>query len=175
MIALNLKPLAGNLTPEVETLYRENRRSIRAYLVYLGVSSDLAEELTQEAFLRLCQSLRQGSAIENSRAWLFRVEHNLGMEVRSEEKYFSSVAINWERQPAASDSPESAVIDRERNQLISAALEDLSPQQRNCLYLRAKGLRYKEIAEVMGIGSSTVSEFLRRAIARLSEAVNESA
>jgi RNA polymerase sigma-70 factor, ECF subfamily len=55
---------------------------------------------------------------------------------------------------------------------LTAALESLSPQQRNCLYLRSEGLRYREIAEVMGIGSSTVGEFLTRAIRRLSEVLN---
>jgi hypothetical protein len=36
--------------------------------------------------------------------------------------------------------------------------------------LRSEGLRYREIAEVIGISPSTVDEFLRRAISRLSEA-----
>ncbi len=161
------------LDAQIEILYQENRRAICAYLVYLGVSSDQAQEITQEAFLRLHESMRQGAAIENARAWLFRVAHNLGMKMRSEGRYFRSAGTDWERQRSSSESPESAVINRERHQIVSSALEDLSPQQRNCLYLRAKGLRYKEIAEVMGISSSTVNEFLRRAIARLSEAANE--
>lgn len=162
-----------NLDEQVETLFQENRRAICAYLVYLGVSRDEAQEFTQEAFLRLYQSMRQGAVIENARAWLFRVAHNLGTKVRSGDRYFRPVSTDWEGQMSASESPESALINRERNQLVSSALEDLSPQQRSCLYLRAKGLRYKEIAEVMGISSSSVNEFLRRAIARLSEAVNE--
>jgi RNA polymerase sigma-70 factor (ECF subfamily) len=173
VIALNEEKLGDNLNAEIETLYQENRRAICAYLVYLGVSSDQADELTQEAFLRLYQGMRQGNQIENARAWLFRVAHNLGTKMRSEDRYFRSVGTDWERQLAACESPEKAVINRERNQLVSSALEGLSPQQRNCLYLRARGLRYKDIAEVMGISSSTVNEFLRRAIARLSEAVNE--
>ncbi len=56
---------------------------------------------------------------------------------------------------------------------MAAALETLSPQQKNCLYLRSQGLRHREIAKVIGISSSTVNEFLRRAIARLAEAVHE--
>lgn len=65
------------------------------------------------------------------------------------------------------------MLDREKMQGVEAALDTLSPQQRNCLYLRADGLRYREIAEVIGVTPSTVNEFLRRAIARLAEAVNE--
>ena len=55
---------------------------------------------------------------------------------------------------------------------VVAAVRDLSPQQRNCLHLRAQGLRYREIAETMGISSSAVGEFLRRAVVRLKEALD---
>jgi RNA polymerase sigma-70 factor (ECF subfamily) len=64
------------------------------------------------------------------------------------------------------------LIDRQRNSRVAAAMETLSPQQRHCLYLRSEGLRYREIAEVIGISPSSVNEFLRRSIARLAEAAN---
>jgi RNA polymerase sigma-70 factor (ECF subfamily) len=50
---------------------------------------------------------------------------------------------------------------------LRQALEMLSPQQRQCLFLRCEGLRYREIAEVLEISVGTVSEFLRRAINHL--------
>ena len=175
MIALNPQPAERtfNLDAEVEQIYRETRGSVCAYLVYLGVSADRSQEVTQEVFLRLYQTMRKGTAIENSRAWLFRVAHNLGAKVRSRERAFRVVAPDWERFAHPADSAESALIDKQRNVRVTAALEDLSPQQRNCLYLRSEGLRYREIAEVMGISQSTVNEFLRRAIARLAEAAHE--
>ncbi len=52
------------------------------------------------------------------------------------------------------------------------AVENLSPQQQQCLYLRAEGFRYKEIAAIMEISDSSVSEFLRRAISRLKKALH---
>jgi RNA polymerase sigma-70 factor (ECF subfamily) len=51
-------------------------------------------------------------------------------------------------------------------------LEALSPQQRRCLYLRAEGLRYHEIAETLGVSLSTVAEYVSRGIARLRKAVH---
>lgn len=109
------------------------------------------------------------------RAWLFRVAHNLSLKVRSRERSFQAVETDWERltNAAPGESPERALLDRERSKRLRAALETLSPQQRNCLYLRSEGLRYREIAEVMRISQSSVNEFLRRAIARLAEAVND--
>jgi DNA-directed RNA polymerase specialized sigma24 family protein len=42
-----------------------------------------------------------------------------------------------------------------------------------CLYLRAEGLRYNEIAATIGVGASTVGEFLNRAVTRLRKAIDE--
>ena len=86
-----------NLDAEVDQIYRETRGSVCSYLLYLGVSADRAQEVAQEVFLRLYQTMRKGALVENPRAWLFRVAHNLGLKVRSRERAFRVVAPNWER------------------------------------------------------------------------------
>jgi RNA polymerase sigma-70 factor (ECF subfamily) len=158
----------------LERIYGDTRAAICSYAICLGVPPAQAQEVTQEVFLRLYQTMRKGENVLNVRAWLFRVAHNLSLKVRSRERAFRSVDGDWERfaSAAADESPERAVLDRERKERLRAELETLSPQQRNCLYLRAEGLRYREIAEVMRIRPSSVNEFLRRAIARLAEALN---
>ena len=175
MIALSEQSASRtfNAEEEVEEIYRETRGAVCAYLLYLGVSDDRAQEVTQEVFLRLFQTMRNGVAIENVRAWSFRVAHNLGLKVRSRERALRLVAPDWDRFIHPSDSAERELLNRERKTRVAAALEELSPQQRNCLYLRSQGLRYREIAEVMGISASSVNEFLRRAIARLAEVAGE--
>jgi RNA polymerase sigma-70 factor (ECF subfamily) len=72
-----------------------------------------------------------------------------------------------------SDTIEDRLINEERTKLLRDAISHLSTQQKACLELRAQGLRYREIGEIMGISTSTVGEFLRRAIARLREALDE--
>jgi RNA polymerase sigma-70 factor (ECF subfamily) len=66
---------------------------------------------------------------------------------------------------------EEAALEKERRQRLQRAIEGLSPQQRQCLYLRAEGLRYAEIAQSLGIAVSTVAEFVSRATARLRKEV----
>jgi RNA polymerase sigma-70 factor (ECF subfamily) len=175
VIALSEEPAerAFSLDAQVEQIYRETRGAVCGYLLYLGVSEDRAQEVTQEVFLRLFQAMQKGISIENVRAWSFRVAHNLGLKVRSRERAFRQVDTDWDRFRHPSSSPETELLDRERNARVAAALGELSPQQRNCLYLRSQGLRYREIAEVMGISASSVNEFLRRAIARLAEVAGE--
>jgi RNA polymerase sigma-70 factor (ECF subfamily) len=164
---------AARLETEIEQIYRQTHGAICSYVRCLGVPQSQAQEVSQEVYLRLYQSMYKGEEILNTRAWLFRAAHNLSLNVRSREKPFRSLDLEWERFTALTvESPERAMLDREKARKLRLALETLSPQQRNCLYLRSEGLRYREIAEVMCISANTVNEFLRRAISRLSEAVN---
>ena len=63
------------------------------------------------------------------------------------------------------------LLDRERMLRLHRAVSLLSHQQRQCLQLRVEGFRYREIAEILGVGSSTVGEFLQRAIHKLRKAL----
>lgn len=173
-LTLNLGSQKANLDEQVEQIYEQTRTAICSYLLCLGVPSSQAPEVTQEVFLRLYQSMKEGQTIENKRAWLFRVAHNLGLTVRAREKSFQTVSPDWDRFVHPSGlSPEREMLDREKNEKVAAAVDKLSAQQRNCLYLRSEGLRYREIAAVIGISPSAVNEFLRRAISRLAEALSE--
>jgi RNA polymerase sigma-70 factor, ECF subfamily len=164
---------AARLENEIEQIYRQTHGAICSYVRCLGVPQSQAQEVAQEVYLRFYQTMLKGEEILNMRAWLFRVAHNLSLNVRSREKPFRSLDPEWERVAAdEGESPERAMLDREKARKVRSALETLSPQQRHCLYLRAEGLRYREIADVMGISPNTVNEFLKRAISRLAEAVN---
>jgi RNA polymerase sigma-70 factor (ECF subfamily) len=164
---------AARLENEIEQIYRQTHGTICSYIRCLGVLQSQAQEVAQEVYLRLYQTMRKGEEILNVRAWLFRVAHNLSLNVQSREKRFRPLDPDWERVTAdAGESPERAMLDREKARKVRSALETLSPQQRHCLYLRAEGLRYREIAAVMSISPNTVNEFLKRAISRLAEAVN---
>ncbi|MGH9622813.1 MAG: RNA polymerase sigma factor [Bryobacteraceae bacterium] len=161
------------LNYDVEQIYEETRRAVCAYVLYLGVPEAQAQEVTQEVYLRLYRTIRKGEQIANLRAWLFRVAHNLALKLRSREKAFRAISPDWEQfTDCKTASPERMVLDREKMERVRKALETLSPKQRHCLYLRSEGLRYREIADVMGVSLSTVNEFLRRAMSRLAEAVH---
>jgi RNA polymerase sigma-70 factor (ECF subfamily) len=144
------------------------------YLLRLGLGPSQAQDGAQEAFLRLHAALVRGEEIRSPRAWVFRVAHNLAVtEHRAGDRW---MALDPGLETALTDrgpGPEARVIQRQRTERLKEALGELSAQQRKCLYLRAEGLRYREIAEVAGIGVSTVSEFITRAMTRLRRAASE--
>jgi len=166
---------AAELHEQVSQAFLDWREDVYRYLLTLGLHSPQAQDATQEVFLRLYVALcKNEEAILNRRAWVFRVAHNLGLTLRTRETVLRPFDPELEAtlRDQGSD-PESDLMEREKLQRMHRAVESLSSQQRQCLYLRAEGLRYHEIADTLGITISTVSEFLKRAVIRLRKAVYE--
>jgi RNA polymerase sigma-70 factor (ECF subfamily) len=155
----------------LEEIYVAERNHIYTYLLYCGVPSQRAQELAQDSFLKLCLKMSRGEAVENPRAWLYQVAHHSAVRHHQREPVFDQIGSNIPLADPGVDA-ESSLIDRQRRLALVTAVQELSPQQRNCLHLRAQGLRYREIATTIGISTSAVSEFLRRAVARLKEVLD---
>ena len=66
------------------------------------------------------------------------------------------------------------MLAKESAELLGAAIRRLPRDQRRCLALRGEGFRYREIAEVMGIGVTTVADALRRAVTTLTRELQRS-
>ena len=155
----------------LEEIYVAECNHIYTYLLYCGVPPQRAQELAQDSFLKLYLKMSRGEAVENPRAWLYRVAYNSALRHHRREPIFDQIGSSIHLVESGMD-PEATLIDQQRRLALVTAVRDLSPQQRNCLHLRAQGLRYREIAETIGISTSAVSEFVRRAVARLKEALD---
>jgi RNA polymerase sigma-70 factor (ECF subfamily) len=160
------------LQEQVTEIYESLRNDVYRYLLVLGLAPDQAQEVSQEAFLRLYAALRKGTRIENTRAWVFTVARNCAMSERASGAQLRSFDAEMEDQLVdESPSAERTLLDREKFRRLHHAVSSLSHQQRNCLHLRVEGFRYREIAEIVGVSTSTVGEFLRRAVNRLRKAL----
>ena len=156
------------LQDQVAQLFEEARDDVYRYLLGLGLHPPQAQEATQEVFLRLYVALKKGEEIQNARGWIFRVAHNHGLKVRARQSTQTPFDPELEaRLKSETLNPEQNAIEREKNLRFHKAVEQLSEQQKRCLFLRLEGLRYPEIGSALGISTSAVGEFLRRAIARL--------
>jgi RNA polymerase sigma-70 factor, ECF subfamily len=176
---LCLEPEGIALMQENETLEQKVTRIFQAlrlpvyyYLMAFLRDAATADDLTQDVFLRLYAHLHRGRAVENVRLWVFRVAHNLAFDERQRHQRLVQLdAPAWDdaraNLPDPSLNPEQRALQRERLERTHAALQWLSAQERQCLLLRAEGLRYREIGEILGIGTSTVGEFLQRAVRKL--------
>jgi len=156
------------LREQVTLLFEEARGDVYRYLLTLGIRPPQAQEATQEVFLRLYATLRKGEEIRSPRAWIFRVAHNHGLKVRARQDWELPFDPELDTSLVShSADPEKELVERERLERFHRAIENLSEQQRRCLFLRMEGLRYPEIGTALGISASAVGEFLRRAMERL--------
>ncbi len=71
--------------------------------------------------------------------------------------------------------PEKLLLQDERLDRLHVAVLNLTALQRDCLHLRAEGLRYREIAELLKISISTVADAVRRAAVKLAREVDTEA
>ncbi len=68
-----------SIEEKVKQYFEQLREPVFRYLIAAFGASSQAEEITQEAFLQLYRSLKDGQTIQNVRAWVFRVAHNLAI------------------------------------------------------------------------------------------------
>jgi len=147
------------------------RAPLARYLLSFGLPLPDCEEIIQETFLALFEHLRKGKSRECLRGWLFRVAHNLGLKRRTH--------LRREAELPAADlavdpfpDPEQQMRGREAGRQLTAVVHALPEQDRRCLYLRAEGLRYREIAAVLDMSLGAVSVSLTRSLARIARATH---
>jgi RNA polymerase sigma-70 factor (ECF subfamily) len=158
------------LEQEVIELYEQLRNPLLRYVLSFRLTQHDGEEVVQEVFLALFQHLRRGKSRENLRGWIFRVGHNLALKLRTRNSMrtrFQSDERAADRQADDHSNPEEDIVRVQRQRRLLSVINVLSEQDRCCLYLRAEGLRYREIAEVVGVSLGTVSISLARSLGRL--------
>ncbi len=171
-LALPLLPLAAG-TSEVTTLYRELRKPLLRYLVCLGLTSDEAQDVVQDAFLNLQRHLASHGEQENIRGWLFRVAHNQARNRQTSYHRRFGEPLGGELDFLADEAtPEQRLLEKEKFRRLAAGIRALTESERECLLLRAGGLRYREIGDVVGLPTSTVGDTVERAIRKLAEKCN---
>ena len=166
------EPTAETLSEPVLALFQQLQLPVFRYLLRKTGNAGKAEDLTQEAFLRLCRHLREHRPLDNPRAWLLTVANNLAIDVSRTERNLTDLDESAWRQieestPGREPDPEQMVLQRERLIRLHAAVLKLTELQRDCLHLRAEGVRYCEIAALMDLSISTVVDAVRRATVRL--------
>ena len=169
MLALAGKS-SSDLEQAVSQLYGVMHKPVCGYVSSILRDPSAAEDVAQEAFLRLYRHVHEGHTVSDVRSWLFRVAHNLAHDRLRSSADIALDADIEESFTAPGANAEQQVLEGERRERIDAALNTLSPRERSCLELRAEGLVYREIGEILGIRTSSVVTFLARAIRKISEA-----
>ena len=146
--------------------YEANAPGLLRYARSFVRDDAAAEDLVQEAFLRLSREVRDGRPPDNVAAWLFRVTANLATS-RARRAAVAARFADALDQPQADPDPELATIDGERYEALRDALEELAPRDRTALLMAAHGYRGPEIAARLGRTQLATRTLLCRARGRV--------
>jgi len=161
------------LEEEVVSLFDRFRNPLLRYLSSFGIGFHDGEEVIQEIYLSLFQHLQRGKRRDNLCGWLFRVARNLALKQRYRTSRDLEMRAGAGIEYLAMDpcpNPEDQLANHQTQQRMLAVVEALPAQDRRCLSLRAEGLRYRQIAEILDLSLGAVSLSLSRSLARIARA-----
>jgi RNA polymerase sigma-70 factor (ECF subfamily) len=152
----------------VTALYEQLRPALVRYAYHLAASTRDAEDLVQIAFLQLFDHLNRGSEIKNLRGWIYRAVHSLVTNHVTRLERRQSLISDWFSDVPLTDE-ETVEVQMSRRQEIEKALLILGDMERESLMLRAEGLSYQEIGDVLEISAKSVSVYLARGLKKFSK------
>lgn len=152
--------MAGPVSAEydatlVAELFEQHRSAILAYVCRLTADRSLAEELTQETFLRVFEARERLSQVANPRAWVFRIATNTTFSALRRRKRY--VWLPWETVEKAPARDQDIAERVGLEDAVEMALASLSPQYRAPLLLFSHyGFSVAETAAILGISEGAV-------------------
>ncbi len=154
---------------DFETTFDELHPGLFRYCHRLTGDPDLADDVAQEAFVRLYDHQVEGDE-RGVRAWLFRTATHLVRDrYRVDENRRRLLEVN-PVEPAAFEQPDRGVQREEDVVRVRAALEGLNERDRAMLLARYEGFSYREIADAFDVAAGSVGTLLARAEKRFADA-----
>jgi RNA polymerase sigma-70 factor (ECF subfamily) len=154
-------------------LFAQHARAVKRYLFGIIPKLDIAEDLTQEAFVRLQSSSR--SHLESPRGFLFRTAHNLALDHLRRDRSIPIDELDDITSASLADAgptPEEQVATRQELAIMRAIILELPPKCRQVfLLVRVEGLSHREVAAEMGMSQTMVRKYLARAVDHIQKRV----
>jgi RNA polymerase sigma-70 factor (ECF subfamily) len=153
-----------------ERLYRENERRVFALCLRMSANPELAEELTQEVFIRAWKKLGSFRGQSAFSSWLYPLTVNVARsERRSRMRRLARV---FPTDDVAALEPTPRPPTPETGFDLEKAMATLPPGARNVFVLHdVEGRTHEEIASLLGLASGTSKAQLHRARKLLREAL----
>ncbi len=160
-----------------DILLKRYESKVFTYLVYSVHNQELAEDLFQDAFMRIITTLRQKRYTENGKfaSWVMRIAHNLVIDYYRQAKGETFISNDDEEYDVLNDSSiavddniEKQMIDRQILKDIKALVRQLPEKQREVVLMRFyQDLSFKEIAEATNVSINTALGRMRYALINL--------
>lgn len=163
--------------------YLVNRHKSKIFTsIYVLVKDNyLAEDIFQDVFIRIIQSLKKGAYIENGKflSWAIRIAHNMCMDHFRKVKRKPTIKTSdgtdiFEQYKFAEPAADVKMMQIERNDSIKKAIDKLPQEQREIIILRHfANLSFREIADMSNISINTALGRMRYALLNIRKVLPE--
>jgi RNA polymerase sigma-70 factor (ECF subfamily) len=157
----------------MEILIRRHRKRVFGYILLLVKNHTTAEDIFQDTFVKVINSLKEGKYTDNGRfvSWVMRIAHNLIIDHFRREKQFKTCSnddspIDIFNSPRFSDkNVEEHLVYEQVLSEVRSLVEALPDEQKEVVLLRHyAGLSFKEIAEQTNVSINTALGRMRYAL-----------
>jgi RNA polymerase sigma-70 factor, ECF subfamily len=158
---------AAQAIVDFDALFEALYPSLFRYLHRLTGDPDVAEDIAQEAFVRL---LRQSLGDHEVRPWLFTVATNLVRDTARKSERRQRLLSGAPKLVQPMPPPDESVERAETVAGVRRALDRIPERDQQLLLMREEGFKYDEIAAVVGVAPASVGTLIARAMKRFVEA-----
>jgi RNA polymerase sigma factor (sigma-70 family) len=172
--------LAGNQS-SLEVLIHRHKNRVFAYILMIVKDKELAEDLFQDTFIKVINTIRSGSYKEEGKfiQWVMRIAHNLIIDYFRKSKRIPLIDNKdeydiFEKVRIPVESVEDRMITEQIHHDVKKLIEYLPLEQKEVLIMRHYGdMSFKDIAEITNVSINTALGRMRYALINLRKLVHE--
>ena len=147
--------------------FKKHAKSLRNYLLYKFGNQDQAEDMTQEAFIKLWQNCKD-VPLEKAKSYIYTIANNSSLNIIAHEK----VKLNFQKHNSLNDrsneNPEFLLEETQFKDKLLSAIDKLNETQRVAFLMhRIDGKKYAQIAEELDISVKAVEKRIHLALLEL--------
>lgn len=146
-----------------ELLMLRHEPKIFRFVTSLVKSTEVAEEITQDVFLKIWENRSSLNHIESLSAWLFSISRNHTLNVIRQMAARYAREDNYAEMSDQIVDGNDVILQKELAGSIESCLEALPPKRRVIMRLKLDGLTNDEIGDQLGISANTVKNQLAKA------------
>ena len=166
----------------IEVLIKRHKNRVYTYILLIVKNEQLAEDIFQDTFIKVINSLRKGKYQDKGRfvSWVIRIAHNLVIDHFRKEKHLNTISNDsteldiFNNTKFSDQTIEQEMIQDQITNDVRKVIEELPADQKEVIILRHYvGLSFKEIAEQTDVSINTALGRMRYALINMRKVIEE--
>lgn len=158
-----------------DAFFKAHAKFLKDYLFYKFGDADEAEDVLQEAFVKLWHNCAQ-VPVEKAKSYLYTVATNLQISLKRHNqvklKYRENESLKTDS--ISSESPEHILLGKEYMDKLTHVISSLPDRQREVFLLnRVEKKTYKEIAEISGVSVKAIEKLMHKALIKMRKDIGD--